>query len=102
MDGVEVARRLSYDNVVLEFDAVNVVHTICNKQVGLAPIFLILDEVLCISREFNWFRCCHVKIVGNTAAHLVARWDTSVNSERICMNSFSQSLHTLVDLDISL
>lgn len=73
--GVEVARRLGYDSVVLECDAVNVVRVIREQQTGAAPIFLLFDDIKECCASFIAFECVHVKRAGNTVAHSVARWD---------------------------
>lgn len=98
--GVEVARRLGYANVILECDAMNVVRAIQEKQEGAAPFYLFYDDILKYSTDFTLFKCVHVRRGGNTLAHSVARWETDVNSGRICMNSFPQSLYAFAELDL--
>ncbi|XP_021722372.1 uncharacterized protein LOC110689847 [Chenopodium quinoa] len=80
--GVELARRLGFEKVVLESDALTTVRAIQTRQVGAAPIFLLFDDVLKMSNDFSFFSCNHVKRTGNTVAHFVARWDTSTSPER--------------------
>ncbi|XP_021749910.1 uncharacterized protein LOC110715631 [Chenopodium quinoa] len=84
--GVEVASRLGYAYVVLECDALNVVRAVAENQQGAAPIFTFDEDIRRISVVFSSFKCCHVRCVGNTVAHLVARWESEINSERVCMN----------------
>lgn len=98
--GVELARRLGYANVILESDALTVVRAIQDRKAGASPIFLLIDDVHKISNEFNIFMCVHVRRAGNTAAHSIARWETNGSSERICMNSFPQTLQSLVELNL--
>lgn len=98
--GLDVARRLGFDRVVLECDASNVVRCIRERRQGAAPIFLFYDDILEISSSFLSFDCVHVKRAGNTVAHSVARWEADVNSETICTSLFPQSLQTLVELDL--
>lgn len=37
---------------------------------------------------------------GNTAAHLVTRWETDFDKKRVCMNCFPHSLLTLTDINL--
>lgn len=99
--GVQLTRRLGYERVVLECDALNVVHAIKTKEEGVAPIFLFYEDIHGISAHFELFICIHVQRAGNTAAHLVARWEVDVGSERVCMDVFPQSLNTLAELDLT-
>lgn len=39
--GLEIARRIAYDNVILEGDAINIVRAIQERQEGATTIFLI-------------------------------------------------------------
>ncbi|KAK1383248.1 hypothetical protein POM88_020983 [Heracleum sosnowskyi] len=98
--GVKLARRLGYSNVILECDALNVVRTIHNRQEEAAPVFLMFDDIVRISGDFNIFCCVHVRRAGNTAVRLVARWETDFDRERVCMNCFPQRLQTLADIDL--
>lgn len=66
---------------------------------GASPIYHIYDDIIKLSKSFNVFVSTHIKRVGNTVAHLVARWDTKGSSELVCMNSFPQSILTLAELD---
>lgn len=42
----------------------------------------------------------HIKRAGNVVAHLLARWECVANSEVVWLDSFPQSVSTLVDLDL--
>ncbi|XP_021729758.1 uncharacterized protein LOC110696712 [Chenopodium quinoa] len=65
---LELARRLGFEKVALESDALTAVRVIQSKQIGAAPIFLLFDDVLKLSNEFSFFSCNHVKRAGNTVA----------------------------------
>ncbi|XP_021771684.1 uncharacterized protein LOC110735807 [Chenopodium quinoa] len=71
--GLKVARRLGYEKVQVESDALNVVTGIKQKIAGCSPFFLMIDDVLALSLLFDSFAISHVKRTGNTLAHLVAR-----------------------------
>lgn len=90
--GVELAKKMGYDCVVLECDALRVVKAIKLQQVGRAPVFLLYQDIIGICNSFSQFLCLRVRRSGNTVAHCIARWDTSINSERICINSFPPKL----------
>lgn len=99
--GAALAKRLGYDKVILECDAMNVVRTIDKGEEGAAPIFLFYEDIRKVISHFSFFKCIHVRRGGNTAAHLVARWEVEFGSERICMGCFPQSLTTLAELDLT-
>lgn len=95
--GVLLARRLGLSRVLLECDSMRVVQAIACKQTGASPIFLFFENVVCVSSSFDYFKCVHVKRVGNTVAHLVARWPTTGANELVMLDQFPQSIQTLVD-----
>ncbi|KAL2931953.1 hypothetical protein RDABS01_037363 [Bienertia sinuspersici] len=64
--------------VWLESDALNIVKNVDARKDGLSPIHR----------------------VGNTVAHLVARWDTGGSDDVVCMNYFPQSLLDSAKLDL--
>ncbi|XP_021754195.1 uncharacterized protein LOC110719519 [Chenopodium quinoa] len=98
--GIEIARRMGYEKVVLEGDAINVVRAIKTKQEGAATIFLLYDDIHRMSSFFSYFACNHIRRAGNTVAHYAARWDPGSSNERVCMSLFPQSFQTLADLDL--
>ena len=67
---------------------------------GLSPLFLISNDIVELSKSCHVFHFSHVRRVGNTIAHLVARWDTQRSSQLVCMNHFPQSIITLSELDL--
>lgn len=78
----------------------NVVQAIADLRVGLAPIFLIYDASVHLKSQFLDFLCAHVRRSGSSLAHEVAKWDTGVSHERICMKPFPQGFSTLAELDL--
>ena len=91
-----VARRLGYDLIILEGDALNIINTIRKKESGLAPIYLLYDCLNDLSAGFLGFSCSFLKISGNTVAHMIAKWDTGVAHEKIFMEPFPLGLRALV------
>ena len=75
-------------------DALRVIKTIRGSAAGWSPIRLIYDDVRRTVMSFNACMFSHVKRAYDyyTVAHLVAGWDTSNCSEKVCMGSFSQGL----------
>ncbi|XP_021836344.2 uncharacterized protein [Spinacia oleracea] len=82
--GLQIAQRFGYNSVWLEGDAINVVKAVENASDGFSPIFLIYDDISRLSKSFDNFIFSHVRRVGNTVAHLVARWDTKGYPELVC------------------
>lgn len=72
--GMQVAKRLWYDRICLEGDASNLTRVIDEKRRDSSPLFLIYDYIGNLSKIFNVFVSSNVKRVGNTVAHLGARW----------------------------
>ena len=98
--GIQVARRAGYDKVWVESDAQTVVRSVQSKEYGLAPIYLIYEDIRNLAKSFIYFHFSHVKRAGNTVAHLVARWDTRSSDELVCMFPIPQSIMTLAELDL--
>lgn len=94
---VELMIRYGYRYIHLEGDALSVVMAIDQKAEGSSPIHLIYDKLFSMLSCFDGFLCSYVSRCGNTVAHAVARWDTGIANERICMEPFSQELLALVD-----
>lgn len=99
--GLTLARRMGYKNIHLEGDALNVIVALKKKPRGLAHIHLIFDSCMDIMSSFDCILLSFVRRGGNTAAHMVARWETNLNNERICMSPFPDCLRTLKELDSS-
>ncbi|CAO2822409.1 unnamed protein product [Amaranthus hypochondriacus] len=98
--GVELAVRFGYNNIQLEGDFMNVISAIENNVDGLSPIHLFYDHIVALCSSLSGFGCSHIKRAGNTLAHLVARWDTGLAYEKVCMDPFPQGLQTLAELDL--
>ncbi|CAO2821249.1 unnamed protein product [Amaranthus hypochondriacus] len=99
--GLKVAKRMGLDNIHLEGDALNVIVALKKKNRGLAPVHLIFDSCLDVLSSFDFTTFSFVRRVGNTVAHMVARWDTDLNIEKVCMPPFPECLLTLEELDLS-
>ncbi|CAO2837557.1 unnamed protein product [Amaranthus hypochondriacus] len=97
---LEIAQRMGFDHIWLEGDAQTVINTIKRRDRGLAPIYALYDTLYALSLAFVNFDCSAVRRNGNTIAHMVARWDTGVANEKICMEPFPSSLRALADLDL--
>lgn len=91
---------MGFDHIILEGDAEAVVNSINNKESGLSPIYALYDYLHVLSSRFSSFSCSVVRRSDNTVAHLIARWDTGIAHEKICMEPFPPGLVALADLDI--
>lgn len=98
--GLQIARRFGFENVWLDGDAMNVIRRVDKNPEGLSPICLIYDDICNLTSFFNVFVNSHVKRVGNSVAHLVARKPLIGSNELICMSQFPQSIKALVELDL--
>ncbi|CAO2815930.1 unnamed protein product [Amaranthus hypochondriacus] len=100
--GLALAISLGYSHVHLEgVDNVSVWANIKNRQPGFSPFFLLLDRIDQLVSTLSGFKCSFIRRCGNTAAHLVARWNSGSFGETIYMYHFPQSLVTLNSLDIN-
>ena len=90
--GLEIAVRFGFGKVQLEGDAMGVVSAIYNGLEGSSPLHLYYDSIFASSTGFSNFCCSFARRSGNSLAHLVARWDTGLANEKICMKLFPQGL----------
>lgn len=97
---LEIARIFGYDRIHLEGDALSVINAVKRNNIGLAPIFNLYESLEDFSNCFLGFMCSFVRRSGNIVAHMIARWDTSVAPEKVCMDPFPDSLRALIDLDL--
>ncbi|KAL2924928.1 hypothetical protein RDABS01_007217 [Bienertia sinuspersici] len=96
--GASLARRLSFDSVVLESDTSNVVHAIKSQTVGFSPIHVIYEDIKDLRSSFNFFEVKSIKRSGNIVAHHVARLNTNGCNELVYLSSFPQSIIALTVL----
>ncbi|CAO2822581.1 unnamed protein product [Amaranthus hypochondriacus] len=96
---IVIARRSGYEHVHLEGDSLSVINAITRREQGSSHVNLFFDQIFELSLCFTSFMCSFVRRQGNTAAHMIARWDTGNAHEKICMDPFPPSLLTLVALD---
>ena len=59
----------------------------------------IQDDIISLILRFVSLLCCHVKRVGNTIAHYLARIAPDVGDEQIFCADFSNCICMLADLD---
>ena len=97
---VELLRRFGFSRVVVEGDSLVVLSALKNKPVGGSPIFNIFNDISRVCLSFDEVSFSHVRRAGNVVAHLLARWECVANSEVVWLDSFPQSVSTLVDLDL--
>ncbi|KAL2931358.1 hypothetical protein RDABS01_036768 [Bienertia sinuspersici] len=86
--GVSLAYRLGFKKVVLESDAASVVNAISRSQIEAAPKFLFFENIANNCGHFDSFNCMHVKRVGNTVAHFMARWNLLNVSEHVFLDNY--------------
>ncbi|KAL2894692.1 Plexin-B3, partial [Bienertia sinuspersici] len=98
--GIMLARRLGFDTVMLECDAVNMVKAIQDVGRSYTPIHLIYEDIMLEKSFFRFFDCTHIKRLGNTVAHYVATLDTRGSDEYVCMGPVPQSIVSLAELDV--
>ncbi len=96
-----ISKEKWFKKIHLEGDALNIIKAIHNKERGLAHIHHVLDCCFNILASFDVSIFSFVRRVGNTAAHMVARWETAINNEKICIPPLPECLRTLAELDLS-
>ncbi|XP_057532845.1 uncharacterized protein LOC130810728 [Amaranthus tricolor] len=97
---LEVASRFDFEHIQLEGDSLTMISAINNKKDGFSPVHFLYDSIFALSSNYWGFGCSFVKRDGNLLVHLVARWDTGLANEKICIEPFPQGLQTLADLDL--
>lgn len=98
---MKVAKRMGFNLIHLEVEAINVLSAISSKDNRLAPIHLVYACIFYLLSYLDGFQCSFVRRCGNTLAHMVARWDTGASHEKICMATFPDCLLTLEELNLS-
>lgn len=98
--GIEVAIHMGYSHIVLEGDCAFVIKGIQDDSSGFASPYVLFDYIAAQKLVFDDFRCNLVRRNCNTAAHLVARWNSGRLGETIFMYPFPQSLVTLASIDV--
>ena len=79
----------------LEGDSMNVTRAIDQRMEGHSPIHLLYDKLYSYVSSLEGFCCSFVSRGGNSLAHSIARWDTRLANEKICMDPFPQELFSL-------
>ncbi|XP_021722691.1 uncharacterized protein LOC110690168 [Chenopodium quinoa] len=97
--GLQVANRFGYDNIWVESDSWAAIERVNKQHHGFSPLCLVYNDIFQLASNFSSLFTSHVKRTGNSIAHLVARWDTRDNVERVCMSPFPQSLIALAECD---
>ncbi|XP_021729762.1 uncharacterized protein LOC110696717 [Chenopodium quinoa] len=96
-----LAQRFGYKDIWVEPDAQSVIKSIESLARGRAPIFSIYRDINILKSSFDKCFFSHVKRVGNTVAHLVARSEVGNAPEVVRFSPFPQSIVTLATLDLS-
>lgn len=91
--GLVVAKRMGFEKVHIKGDALSVISAIHNKASGRSPLFIVYDLLFSLLRSFMDFRASFVNRQGNTAAHMVARWETTFDSESVYASFFGELLY---------
>ncbi|XP_074303197.1 uncharacterized protein LOC141637622 [Silene latifolia] len=98
--GLEIAKRLEMEVVVLESDALNVVKAVSKRAFSRNSLGMCVSD---ICRYFSLLavkNICHVKRGGNTVAHLTARICHIAGEERIYVTDFPTPVTSLAELDL--
>ncbi|KAL2944633.1 hypothetical protein RDABS01_032980 [Bienertia sinuspersici] len=97
--GLELARRLNNDKVVVEVDASTVFHAVKFPIKGFSPIYTIYDDIHVTKLYFSYFDVSIVRRSANALAHYIARWNVVECNELVWLEPFPQSFRTIVELD---
>jgi len=104
MDGSQMGTECGKDSklgqVVLEFDSLALVAKLQSGNSGRALVDHIHDDIKSLALKFVSLFCCHVKRVGNTVTHYLARIIPDMNDEQIFCENFSNCIYILADLDL--
>ncbi|XP_057541606.1 uncharacterized protein LOC130820302 [Amaranthus tricolor] len=64
----------------------------CARLLTIHPVYDCCFDVL---SYFDFAMFSYVRRARNTVAHMVARWNTDINSEKVCKPPFPEYLQTL-------
>ncbi|KAL2938556.1 hypothetical protein RDABS01_022005 [Bienertia sinuspersici] len=98
--GMRLAKRLGYERIILESDALSSVQAIMANRSGRSPIYCIYEEITVEKSFFESFNINHVRRSGNTLAHCVARWSINDCIEYVWWGAFPQSFNILAEMDM--
>ncbi|KAL2922015.1 3-(3-hydroxy-phenyl)propionate/3-hydroxycinnamic acid hydroxylase [Bienertia sinuspersici] len=70
--GMELARRLGFNRIILEGDVANVILAIKSQNYGLSPISVVYKDIELHKAFFNVFECSLVRRSENVVAHCAA------------------------------
>ncbi|XP_074302520.1 uncharacterized protein LOC141634127 [Silene latifolia] len=71
--GMEIAKRLELSSIIVETDALNVIHVVKKNGIGRSMFDLCIKDVCELANSLDCRGVVHVKRGGNTVAHLTAR-----------------------------
>lgn len=98
--GVLFALEIGFPDVVIESDSANTIRALQKKEVSFSPSGSILEDIL---QLLNLFRSCsftHVRRVGNTAAHYLAKFAATVETELVWVEECPSWLENIVLNDV--
>lgn len=81
LEALVMARERGWMEVELEGDSLQAITTIWDRTIDpFLPFGAILDNIILMSRSFQFFSCYHVKRSGNLLAHCWAETNTQVHT----------------------
>jgi len=86
--------------VICESDALSLISRLQSGSKGRAPSDLVLDDIRNLVSSFSSLLPSHVKRLGNTVAHFVARLPPNGGDVQVCKSHFPTSVCTLASLDM--
>ncbi|KAL9232423.1 hypothetical protein vseg_007537 [Gypsophila vaccaria] len=98
--GVQKANELMLTMLEVETENLVLVGRLTNRIVEQSPLSLVVEDILDCVRSFEVVSFSHVRRGGNAVAHWVARSEPPNGVDFVCTGSFTQSVNTLVELDL--
>ena len=95
------ANNLGVTRVILEGDSLVVIKALKEEEQLLSPTGLLLKDVKMLSQSFQKLLYSHTKREGNSVAHSLARYATSIPDFLVWMEDVPPCIQSLVQADLA-
>jgi hypothetical protein len=96
----DVCLSLGFAKVVLEGDSLEVVKALQTKGPCWSRFGLMINDVKILLNSLQEWRVCHIKQMGNKAAHILAKHGLTVDEDQFWSSDFPSFIHDIALFDV--
>jgi hypothetical protein len=96
----DVCSSLGFTKVVLEGDSLEVVKALQTEGPYWSRFGLMINDAKILLNSLSEWRVCHVKRMGNKAAHILAKHGLTVDDDHLCSADFPFFIHDIALSDV--